>query len=183
VVHATRSYTPSKGRATPKRSDGGRRRPEKAPVTKEEKREYAKRQREKAKADRAEAMAGMRAGDERYLMPRDKGPERALVRDIVDRRLTVGTWFFGGALVVLLGSSTAMPPIVQLVSNVLWAALALGTMLDSILLGREVNRRVREKFPTSEQRMSSLYLYAAMRGLTFRKLRMPKPRVKIGEKI
>ena len=40
----------------------------------------------------------MRAGDERYLLARDRGPERALVRDIVDSRRTVGTCFFGGAL-------------------------------------------------------------------------------------
>jgi hypothetical protein len=184
VVEVRRKgYTPSKeelGKKTPKRPTDGRRRAEPPPANRKE---ALKKAREKAREDRVERRAGMMAGDDRYLLARDKGPERALVRDIVDRRLTVGTWFFGGALVVLLGSSTAMPPIVQLVSNVLWAALALGTMLDSILLGREVNRRVREKFPTSEQRMSSLYLYAAMRGLTFRKLRMPKPRVKIGEKI
>lgn len=178
-----KGYTPSKevlGKKTPKRPTDGRRRAEPPPANRKE---ALKKAREKAREDRVERRQAMMAGDDRYLLARDKGPERALVRDIVDRRLTVGTWFFGGALVVLLGSSTAMPPIVQLVSNVLWAALALGTMLDSVLLGREVNRRVREKFPTSEQRMTSLYLYAAMRGLTFRRLRVPKPRVKIGDKI
>jgi hypothetical protein len=125
----------------------------------------------------------MMAGDDRYLLPRDKGAERAMVRDVVDRRLTIGTWFFGGALVVLIGSSAAMPPLVQAVSNVLWALLALGTLVDSVLLGREVRRRMGEQFPKSGQKLTSLYLYASMRGLTFRRLRVPKPRVKIGEKL
>ncbi len=70
---------------------------------------------------RAQAAGGARrgarpaccAGKEEYLLARDKGPERALVRDIVDSRRTVGTFFFGGALIVLIGSSGAMPPTVQ----------------------------------------------------------------------
>jgi hypothetical protein len=168
------------GKETRKRPAEGRRRAEPPPANR---REAMKRAKEKAAQDRAERRAGMMSGDDRYLLARDRGPERALVRDIVDRRLTVGTWFFGGALVVLIGSSTAMPPIVQTVSNLLWAALAIGTMLDSVLLAREVRNKVRERFPKTEQRMTSLYLYATMRGLTFRKLRVPKPRVKIGTKI
>jgi hypothetical protein len=178
-----KGYTPSKeelGKKTPRRPADGRRRAEPPPANRKE---AMKRAREKAKEDRVERRAAMMAGDDRYLLGRDKGPERALVRDIVDRRLTVGTWFFGGALIVLIGSSTAMPPIVQVVSNIAWAALALGTLLDSVLLGREVKKKVGERFPKTEQRMTSLYLYAAMRGLTFRRLRIPKPRVKVGEKV
>jgi hypothetical protein len=148
-----------------------------------DRKEALKRSREKAREDRAERRAAMMAGDDRYLLPRDKGPERAMVRDVVDRRLTIGTWFFGGALIVLIGSSAAMPPVVQAVSNVLWALLAFGTLVDSLLLGREVRRRMAAQFPKSTQKMSSLYLYASMRGLTFRRLRVPKPRVKIGQKL
>jgi hypothetical protein len=179
-----RGHTPSKrelGKVTPKRQDTARRRPPEpaAANTKEER----QRAREKAKQDRIERREGMMAGDERYLLARDKGPERALVRDIVDRRLTIGTWFFGGALIVLIGSSRAMPSIVQLVSNLLWALLAAATVIDSLLIAREIKRQVKARFPKSEARMGSLYLYGAMRGLTFRRLRMPKPRVKLGAKI
>jgi hypothetical protein len=168
------------GQQTKKRPSANPRRVDPPPA---DRKEAVKRSREKARQDRAERRAAMMAGDDRYLLPRDKGPERAMVRDVVDRRLTIGTWFFGGALVVLIGSSAAMPPIVQAVSNILWALLAFGTLLDSILLGREVRRRMREQFPKSTQKMSSLYLYASMRGLTFRRLRVPKPRVKIGQKL
>ncbi len=178
-----RGYTPSKrelGKETPKRRGDQRRRPEPPAANR---REAVKKSREKARQDRAERRAAMMAGDERYLLPRDKGPERALVRDIVDRRLTIGTWFFGGALLVLVGSSRAMPPVIQLFSNLFWAALAVGTVVDSFLLAREIKRRVSKQFPKTEQRMRSLYLYAAMRGLTFRRLRIPKPRVKLGTRI
>ena len=173
VVHATRSYTPSKGKATPKRSDG-RRKPAK-PLNKRE-------AREKAKADRAEAMAGMRAGDDRYLMPRDKGPERALVRDVVDSRRTVGTWFFGTAFVVLLASGTGSPAF-TLYGQLLWFVIGLLTIADTIIICRKIGKLVRERFPKSQVKPRSLYFYAFMRGITFRRLRMPQPRKKIGEAV
>ena len=175
-----RGYTPGKGKATPKRVDTTKRRPPDPPAA--NRKEAVKRSREKARLDRAERRAAMMAGDERYLLPRDRGPERALVRDIVDSRLTIGTWFFGGALLVLIGSSRTMPVIVQSVSNMLWALLAVATVVDSVLIGRQVKKMVRARFPKSDQRMGSLYLYGAMRGLTFRRLRVPRPRVKLGQR-
>jgi hypothetical protein len=179
-----KGYTPSKkelGVETPKRGSSNRRRAtEPAPANR---REAYKKMREKQRSERAEAAAGMRSGDERYLLARDRGPERLLARNVVDSRRTVGTWFFGGALIVLIGSSGAMPPAIRLVSNVLWAALALGVIVDSVLISRKVKRLVRERFPKSTQRMGSLYLYAITRSITFRRMRMPKPKVQIGDAV
>jgi len=179
-----KGYTPSKkelGVETPKRASANRRRAtEPAPANR---REAYKKMREKQRSERAEAAAGMRAGDERYLLARDRGPERLLARNVVDSRRTVGTWFFGGALVVLIGSSAAMPPAIRLVSNLLWAALALGVVVDSVLIARKVKRLVRERFPKSTQRMGSLYLYAITRSITFRRMRTPKPKVQIGDAV
>jgi Protein of unknown function (DUF3043) len=170
------SRTPSKrelGKTTPKRP-GAQRRPAGTtkPLTKEEARE-ARRKR------RAEAAAEFR----REGGPRDRGPEKALARDVVDSRRTVGTWFFGGALVVLFGSQPTMPPVIQLASNLLWALLAIGVVVDSILISRKIKKLVRERFPKTEQKMGSLYLYAIMRAITFRRMRAPAPRVKIGDAV
>lgn len=171
-----KGYTPSKkelGKQTPKRPTVGRRPAVDAkPLTKKE-------ARERRRALRAEAAAEFR----REGGPRDRGPERALARDLVDSRHTVGTWFFGGALLVLIGSAQTMPPVVQLVSNLLWAALALAVVLDSVLISRRLRRLVRERFPNTTQRMGSLYVYAIMRAITFRRMRVPVPRVNIGDQI
>jgi hypothetical protein len=179
-----RGYTPSKrelGRSTPKRRDTTRRRaPEPPPANR---REALRRSRARRHAEQAERREGMLAGDERYMLPRDRGPERALVRDIVDSRFTIGTWFFAGALIVIIGSSRAMPPAIQLASNLLWALLAAATVLDSLLIVRRIKKEMRERFPNAQTKLGSLYLYGAMRGLTFRRMRMPKPRVKLGEPI
>lgn len=171
-----KGYTPSKkelGKQTPKRPVTGRRPGVDAkPRTKQE-------ARERRRALRAEAAAEFR----REGGPRDRGPERALARNLVDSRRTVGTWFFAGALLVLIGSARTMPPVVQLVSNLLWAALALGVVLDSVLISRRLRRLVRERFPNTSERMGSLYFYAIMRAMTFRRMRAPVPRVNIGDKI
>nr|WP_296072821.1 DUF3043 domain-containing protein [uncultured Actinoplanes sp.] len=178
-----KSYTPSKkelGQVTPKRVAGGRR-PASSPAP-ANRREQVKQMRERQRRERAEATEGMRAGDERYLLARDRGPERKLVRNIVDARRTVGTWFFGGALIVLIGSSVRIS-VVQLVSNILWLVLALGVIVDSVLIARKVKRTVRERFPKTDARMGSLQLYGIMRGLTFRRMRVPKPQVTLGDKV
>ncbi|MEV0730066.1 DUF3043 domain-containing protein [Polymorphospora sp. NPDC050346] len=171
-----KGYTPSKkelGKETPKRPSVGRRGAgDTKPLTKEE----ARAKRRQLRAEAAEEFR--REGG-----PRDRGPERRLARDVVDSRRTVGTWFFGGALIVLIGSSAAMPPIVRLVSNLLWATLAIGVVIDSVLISRKIKKLVQQRFPDSTQRLGGVYLYAIMRAITFRRMRTPVPQVQLGAKI
>jgi hypothetical protein len=177
-----KSYTPSKkelGVVTPKRQSNARRVTEAAPANR---REAYKQMRERGRVERAEAAAGMRAGDEKYLLARDRGPERALVRNLIDSRRTVGTWFFGGAMIVLVGSGVAIP-LVRYASNLLWAFLAIAVIVDSVLIARRIKKVIRERFPKTTQRMGSLQLYGVMRGLTFRRMRVPKPQVELGAKV
>jgi DUF3043 family protein len=173
-----KSYTPSKkelGQVTPKRASTARRSGGGAPLSGKELREDRRR-------ERTEAMQGMRQGDERYLMARDRGPERRLVRDIVDSRRNIGSYFILGALIVLVGSITKVS-IVVLVSNILWFALALLMVVDSVLIARRVKRLVKERFPKTDQRIGSLQLYGIMRALQFRRFRTPKPQVNTGDKV
>ncbi|MET8146813.1 DUF3043 domain-containing protein [Actinoplanes sp. NPDC049668] len=179
-----KAYTPSKkelGVATPKRTSAQRRHDTAAAPA--NRREAYKQMRERQRTERAEASAGMRAGDERYLLARDRGPERALVRNIVDSKRTAGTWFFAGAIVVFVGSTAAMPQQVRLGANLLWAILAIAVVVDSVLISRKVKSLVSARFPDTTQRLGSLYLYGIMRGLTFRRMRVPKPQVELGAKI
>lgn len=174
-----KGYTPSKkelGVVTPKRTAQGRRVQDPAPANRKE---AYKQLRERQRAERAEASEGMRNGDERYLLARDRGPERSLVRDLVDSRRTAGSYFIGGAVIVLIGSSIAIP-VVQIASNVIWAGLALAVLIDSILISRRIKKLISTRFPDTTQRMGSLYFYGIMRGLTFRRMRVPKPKVDLG---
>lgn len=175
-----RGYTPGKGRPTPKRSEAQRRAAEPPPA---DRREAAKRLRDRQRKERAEARQKMMDGDQKFLPPRDRGEERALVRDIVDARRNVGSYFLIAALVILIGTSGAMPPVIKLGAEVLWYLLALSFIVDCVLLTLRVRKKVRERFPKTKERTPALALYAIMRSISFRKLRMPKPRYKVGQKI
>lgn len=175
-----KAFTPGKGRPTPKRKEAQRRTAEPPPT---DRKEAARRLRDRQRTERVEARQKMMAGDEKYLPARDKGPERALTRDIVDARRNVAGYFLLVALVILLGSSGVMPPIIQLGAQLLWVVVFVVVIIDSVLLSRKVRRLVKERYPKSTVKFGSLYWYAIMRSIAFRRMRMPSPRKKIGEQV
>lgn len=183
IIHASRSHTPKKDKATPKRTVAQRRRAEPPPANR---REALKRAREKGREDRRqdrrESYEGMKAGDERYLLTRDKGPERALVRDVVDSRRNAGTWFFGGAF-ILLALSMVRDYRAVMAANLIWYLLALAVVVDTFLISRKIKKMITGRFPKTKERLPSLYFYGFTRSIMFRRLRMPRPRVKVGEAI
>ncbi|HLV57708.1 MAG TPA: DUF3043 domain-containing protein [Natronosporangium sp.] len=182
-----RGTTPSKrelGKITPKRPSPHVRRPGAPPpssrrgLTKEERQELRRLRRER----RREIAEGMRRGDPRYLSARDQGPVRALVRDVVDSRRTTGTWFFAGALVIVIAASTPIAEVI-LAANALFIVLVTAVVVDLVALCRRVGRLVRERHPDTTEKRSSLYFYAVMRAMSFRRARIPQPRVSVGDPV
>ncbi len=136
-----------------------------------------KEQRRQQAALRARARVGMMQGDERFLGPRDRGPQRRFVRDYVDARWNVGEMLIPMMLVVLV--MTFIPGTVQVISLfVIWAFVGLA-VLDAVFLGMRLKRKLSEKF--GEDRVQPGFRwYAAMRAFQFRPLRAPKAVVKRG---
>jgi hypothetical protein len=167
-----RSVTAGKGRPTPKRKESERRRRAVEPPPKDNK-EARKRMRERMRTERTEQFEGARRGDDRYL----------LARDLVDARRNIGPYFFFGLLIVVASSLQFMPPLVKLGGSVLWAGLLILMVLDAFLLSRLIKRAVTERFPKTEERMPALYFYGILRSMSFRKIRNPKPQVKIGDTV
>ena len=189
VTSRARAHTPSKrelGVSTPKRKEIGRRvtaTPKDPKEAARQKRERQKELRDKERSARAEARAGMLAGDEKYLPARDKGPERSLVRDLVDSRRNLAGLFLPVAVIVLIGSAGVLSPAMLYLINLFWALLALAVVVDSVLLTRKIRKLLLARFPKTVKNPRSYYYYAIMRSLTIRRLRMPAPKVKRGEAI
>jgi hypothetical protein len=148
-----------------------------AKLSREERREQSSVRR----AEMADRRERMMAGDERYLLTRDKGPVRRYVRDVVDARRNVLGLFMPSAL-ALLFIMFAVPQLQLYISPAMLVLMAL-MMLDGLILGRKVTRRVDEKFPDNTESRFKLGLYAASRASQMRRMRAPRPQVKHGSSV
>lgn len=163
-----------KGRPTPKRNESQKRRtgpPVPPPKTQ---REALKREREAAK----QARTSGRAGSEAAMLARDRGPVRALVRDLVDGRRNVGALFLPFAVLIVVGTIVPNPAVQQFTFS-LWTAALLLLIVDSVRLGRFVMKSVRGQFgdDLAGDRKRSLLVYAISRSTVMRRMRRPSPRV------
>jgi hypothetical protein len=194
---AARERTAPKGRPTPKRDAAKRRGPvAPAPLTAAEARKRRKEMRgpklsrEERKAERlerrgsmAERREKMMAGDDAYLLPRDKGPVRRYVRDIVDSRRNVLGLFMPAAL-ALIFVMLAVPSLeVQRLLSPAMLVLVLIMIIDGVLIGRRANKLVDQKFPDNTESGWKLGFYAASRASQLRRMRAPRPQVERGAKI
>jgi hypothetical protein len=177
----------TKGRPTPKRRDaeGRRRGPAPPPPrTQRESMRLAKQNRAsraERKRTRQERYAKMQAGDDKALPARDRGPVKAHVRDLVDSRRHLMGLFMPMALVAFV--TVALPLEVRNIVNLVTLAVILAMAIEGVLLGRGIAKQARERFPKEDIRGPSIGWYAFSRAFQLRRLRVPKPRVKVGAQL
>jgi hypothetical protein len=134
--------------------------------------------READRESRARQRAGMMMGDERYMPARDRGAGKRFVRDFVDARITVAEYFIFIAIAVLLLGFIQNPAMQSFVSLAFFAVTAL-IIIDTIILLVQLNLRAKKQFPEKADRRGMM-LYAIMRALQLRRLRLPPPMVTRG---
>lgn len=117
----------------------------------------------------------MKAGDERYLPARDKGPVRRFIRDYVDARLSVAEF----AMPLLVASLIASVSGYYEIGNGIINATLLLVVVDSAILRFRMRRELSRRFP--DESLKRTTWYAFMRALQLRFMRLPKPNVKLGQ--
>jgi hypothetical protein len=168
-----------KGRPTPKRSEAQGRRQGPPPPPPTTRKEAYKRMRGQQAAKRVETRQGMARGDDSYLPARDRGPVRKLVRDVVDSRRNVGSFFLAIAAVALIG--TIVPSIlIRNYASFLLFGFFLVLIVDSVILSRRIRRKVAERFPDGREKSRGLTWYGISRSTMIRRWRFPKPEVAVG---
>lgn len=181
--------TPGKGRATPKRRDaetGRRRGPAPPPPRTQREASRLARQNKPSKEERRRQSSDRRRrmdeGDDRVLLPRDRGPVRAYVRDVVDSRPHVIGLFLPLAALVVVAALVQVPMVQQYVT--LFTFLMLAVMIvEGVLLGTQVVRKARAKFPEANISPLGTGWYSFSRATQPRRMRVPKPKVARGAQV
>lgn len=174
----TRDPQAPKGRPTPKRSEAQTQRRSVA-NSQMTRKEASKRQRDERRTQMERQRQALASGDERYLPVRDKGPVRRFARDFVDSRFNIAEWFLPLAVVILVLSMIRVPSI-QNIALLLWLFVIILIVVDSILTAIRLKKQLNARFPDQPKR--GAVAYALMRTLQMRRLRLPKPQVKRGER-
>jgi Protein of unknown function (DUF3043) len=167
-----------KGRPTPKRSEAQKRRRQPITAPPKDRKEAARQMRARQAAERSKAREGMKRGDEKYLLERDKGPVRRFARDYVDSRRTVGSYLMYAMLVVVMLSFVRTPvtALLMLFAPPLLLAIVL---VEGFLISSRVKRATEQRFPHENRK--GVGFYAAVRAMQIRRLRTPGPQVGLGE--
>lgn len=173
-----------KGKPTPPRKQQEMLR--KRPVVGGKSPEAKKIAKETLRSERIKAREGLANGDDRYLTSRDRGPQRRLVRDIVDSRFTVGELVLPALFLVIIVSSIRTDNLeldvtIQLGTLLTMWALFLAIAIDGYFIGRKALKIVQAKYADKTEK--GLRWYAAMRSIQMRGMRLPKAQVKRGTKI
>ncbi|MFJ2826252.1 DUF3043 domain-containing protein [Streptomyces sp. NPDC087263] len=174
----TRDPQAPKGRPTPKRSEAQtqRRSVANTPTTRKE---ASKRQRDDRRSAMERQRAALASGDERYLPARDKGPVRKFARDFVDSRFCIAEFFLPLAVVILVLSMVRVGSL-QNIALLLWLVVILMIVVDSVGIAIRLKKQLNTRYPDLPKK--GAVPYALMRTLQMRRLRLPKPQVKRGER-
>ncbi|MEF2977854.1 DUF3043 domain-containing protein [Subtercola sp. YIM 133946] len=171
----TETAPAGKGRATPTRKE--REAANKKPLVPSDRKEAARQAKSQTQVARERARVGMAAGEEKYLLARDKGVQRRFVRDYVDARFSVGEVIipvmFGVILLTLLPNTS-----IQTYLMLVLYAFVLVVAVDIYIMGTKINNRLKAKYGSLDR---GLRWYGAMRALQLRPMRLPKPQVKRGQ--
>ncbi len=168
-----------KGRPTPtrKEAEAAARARAKPPRTR---REMAAQQRQQRSEQSRKVRQAMKTGDERYYLARDKGPVRRFIRDFVDSRFSFLELMIPAMLVVLVLGYSGNQRLMA-TSNFMLLAMFMLIIVDIATVRFKVRRELARRFPGES--LKGTTWYAVSRSMQMKFMRLPKPQVRIGEKL
>lgn len=161
-----------KGRPTPSRKE--REAANRKPLVGNKSKEAMVAARAKQREDRLKARQAMLSGDEKYLLGRDRGPQRRLAREVIDNRYTLIEGLMPLMVVFLLITSVTNEAAKNVITLVMIIALVVVT-IEVSLLHRIIKAKVKDKLGEDTSIQKGTWFYTFTRGMQPRPLRIPKP--------
>ena len=168
-----------KGRPTPtrKEAEAAAKARAKAPRNR---REMAKFQREHRVESSKKIRKAMKDGDERYYLVRDQGPVRRFIRDYVDSRFSFLEIMIPTMIVTLVLGYSGNARLAS-IGNLVLIGMFLLIILDMFTLRFRMRRELARRFPEASTKGTTYY--AITRAMQMKFMRLPKPQVKIGQRL
>jgi hypothetical protein len=180
-----RRNTPSEPASAPEPEQvGGTRAPKARPTPSRKEAEAARRQRVNRtltkKEARQEANRQARTSRMKAMAARESAPEKALMRDYIDARFSLGEYLLPAIVVILATTflSTVWPAVTTIATLVVYVFMLL-VMFDIYLMWRGFKKVLAQRLPNASTR--GLVMYGMNRCIQIRRFRMPPPRLKRGE--
>ena len=129
---------------------------------------------------RATASQHNRAERLRALSARDATPEKALMRDHVDARFSLGEILLPSLVIILaLSFLNQMVPQAAVIGTAVMYLYILAVLVDLFIMWRGFRKVLAARLPRSSPK--GLLFYGVNRAIQIRRFRIPRPRVKRGQ--
>jgi hypothetical protein len=168
-----------KGRPTPTRKEAEAARLAKAKVPRTRKEQMAAQRANKGESSQR-VRQGMRAGEEKYLLARDKGPVRRFIRDFVDARFSFIELIIPLLVITMVMGYSGNATLARFGNALLFGSILL-VIMDMLLLRFRMRRQLAARFPDAPTKGTTYY--AVTRAMQMKFMRLPKPQVKIGQEL
>ncbi len=168
-----------KGRPTPSRREAEAAAKARAKVPRTRK-EMAQAQRASKVESSQKVRQAMKSGDERYYTPRDKGPVKRFIRDLVDSRFSFIELMVPLLILTMVLTYSGNPNLASIGNTILLGTILI-VLMDILLMRRRLRRELARRFP--DESLKGTTYYAVMRSLQMKFMRLPKPQVKIGQEL
>jgi Protein of unknown function (DUF3043) len=145
-----------------------------------DKKAAARQQRQRRADQNTKMREAMRTGDERYLPARDRGKERRYIRDRIDSRLSAAEFILPLLIVIMALTYSSNPKLIAYGQS-LWLVTIVLVAADTLFLIFRLKKELRRRFPDESHKGATFY--ALLRAMQLRFLRLPKPQVKLGQKL
>ena len=116
----------------------------------------------------------------RSLNAREATPEKALMRDYIDARFSVGEFLLPSLVIILaLSFLNSVWPAMTLFATITMYVYILAVLADGFIMWRGFKRVLAERLPRVSPK--GLLMYGMNRMIQIRRFRIPAPRIKRGD--
>lgn len=118
----------------------------------------------------------MARGDDRYLRPGERGPQKRFLRDFIDARFTLGELLLPLMFVVIFVTMIPQAYAAVWAMAFIWVYLAI-CIIEGIVYGVMIRKRIAAV--VGKDKLEKGFIFQALgRSMQIRMLRLPKPQVK-----